>query len=83
MNTNIAESQADRERVLTDRQRLVLGVIRDYIAAHGYPPTLRDIGRILAIRSPNGVLTHIKALEKKGFIRRDPIIGRTIVVLDA
>ncbi len=56
---------------LTERQRLVLNLIVRYIREHGYPPTLRDLQDHLDISTPRGVLTHIKALERKGYIRRD------------
>lgn len=56
---------------LTDRQRDIYEFIRDQIAGVGRPPTVRDIGRAFGIRSPNGVVTHLKALERKGFIERD------------
>jgi len=62
---------------LTDRQQEVLTYIRDRIA-DGLPPTVREIGRELGIRSPNGVRCHLEALEKKGLIRRDAYKSRAI-----
>jgi len=58
-------------RDLTDRQRQVLDFVTDSIQEQGYPPTLREIGDQLGIRSPNGVFLHLKALEKKGYLVRD------------
>lgn len=55
---------------LTHRQKLVLEFIKETIAEQGFPPTLRQIGRRLAITSTNGVNDHLNALEKKGFLLR-------------
>lgn len=54
----------------TPRQAAVLSFIRERHAADGYAPTVREIGRHFGIASPNGVVCHLKALEKKGLIRR-------------
>jgi repressor LexA len=56
---------------LTDRQRAVYEFVRDRIENRGYGPTVREIGQHFKIRSPNGVMCHLKALEKKGLILRD------------
>lgn len=63
---------------LTDRQAIVLGVIRDSIRRYGFPPTLREIGDRAEIKSPNGVMGHLDALEKKGWIVRNDAIARGI-----
>ena len=70
-----------RTKALTNRQREVLQAIVDYRAARGYSPTLRELGAILGIGSTNGVNDNLKAIERKGYIRRDPIVARGIVVL--
>jgi repressor LexA len=57
---------------LTDRQRDVYVFIKDKIVNRGYGPTVREIGEHFKISSPNGVMCHLKALEKKGLIRRSP-----------
>lgn len=57
-------------RPLTQRQQQVYDLIREKIVARGYGPTVREIGEVLEIRSPNGVMCHLKALERKGVIRR-------------
>ncbi len=57
-------------RPLTERQQQVYNFIREKIVARGYGPTVREIGEFLEIRSPNGVMCHLKALERKGMIRR-------------
>ena len=52
--------------VLTRRQRAIYEFIRDKIVNRGYGPTVREIGARFRISSPNGVMCHLKALEKKG-----------------
>lgn len=63
---------------LTDRQKNVYEFIRDKICNRGYGPTVREIGAEFSISSPNGVMCHLKALEKKGLIRRSPNKSRAI-----
>lgn len=63
---------------LTDRQRAVFEFIRDKIVNRGYGPTVREIGDEFGIRSPNGVMCHLRALEKKGLILRTPNKSRAI-----
>lgn len=63
---------------LTKRQKDVYGFIREKIVHRGYGPTVREIGEEFSIRSPNGVMCHLKALEKKGLITRSPNKSRAI-----
>ena len=63
---------------LTKRQAAVYDFIRDKIVNRGYGPTVREIGERFEISSPNGVMCHLKALEKKGMIRRSPNKSRAI-----
>lgn len=63
---------------LTERQREVYDFIRDKIRGRGYGPTVREIGDEFQISSPNGVMCHLKALEKKGLITREPNMSRAI-----
>jgi repressor LexA len=56
---------------LTEKQQEIYQFIKDYIQDKGYPPAIRDIGKHFKIVSPNGVMCHLKALQKKGFIQRD------------
>ncbi len=63
---------------LTGRQRAVYEFIRDKIRNRGYGPTVREIGEQFGIKSPNGVMCHLKALEKKGLIYREPNMSRAI-----
>ena len=56
---------------LTERQREIYDFIQERIEHRGYPPTVREIGVAFNIKSPNGVMCHLKALEKKGLIKRE------------
>ena len=66
---------------LTPRQRVVLDVIRQYVAEYGRPPTHREIGDAMGVRSTNGVHDHLLGLERKGFIRIDSMKTRGIVLV--
>jgi repressor LexA len=68
----------DMDVQLTQRQRAVYEFIRDKIRTRGYGPTVREIGLNFKIRSPNGVMCHLKALEKKELITREPNMSRAI-----
>ena len=63
---------------LTKRQKAVYEFIRSKIYSRGYGPTVREIGENFDIRSPNGVMCHLKALEKKGLITREANMSRAI-----
>jgi repressor LexA len=63
---------------LTDRQQQVLEYIRSSITHRGYPPTLREIGAHMGIRSTNGVNDHLRALERKGYLRREDMKSRAL-----
>lgn len=65
---------------LTPRQRRVLEVIRDAVATNGYPPSIREMGDAAGLASPSSVSHQLKALEAKGFIRRDPNRPRALEV---
>jgi repressor LexA len=66
---------------LTERQRRVLSFIEGYIRQNGFPPTIREIGRHLDIKSTNGVSDHLNALQKKGFLTRAGGKSRTLQVV--
>jgi repressor LexA len=68
---------------LTPKQRLVYDFIREKIRTRGYGPTVREIGTHFNISSPNGVMCHLKALEKKGLITREPNMSRAIQITEA
>lgn len=57
--------------VLTARQQMVLDFIAEHLQDHGYPPTIREIGTSLGVRSTNAVFEMLAALERKGWIDRD------------
>ncbi|MEO8554992.1 MAG: repressor LexA, partial [Kofleriaceae bacterium] len=63
---------------LTLRQREILDFISASIVERGFPPTLREIGEHFNIRSTNGVNDHLKALEKKGHLRREDLKSRAM-----
>jgi repressor LexA len=63
---------------LTPKQKRIYDFICQRIEERGYPPTIRDIGTAFDIKSPNGVMCHLKALEKKGHIARDGKSARAI-----
>ncbi len=66
---------------LTKRQHAVLEIIRGWIRERGYPPTIRELGKQLGIKSLRGVTTHLDAIAKKGFLKREPR-ARSISLLD-
>ncbi|MHC5055203.1 MAG: transcriptional repressor LexA [Planctomycetota bacterium] len=66
-------------RRLTDRQRAILDWIVGFAQEHGMPPTLREIGRQFGISSP-GVLGHLRALERKGHLKRGNLGARSIEI---
>ncbi len=63
---------------LTSRQEQVLRFIRQSITDRGYPPTLREIGAHMGIRSTNGVNDHLRALERKGYLTREDMKSRAL-----
>ena len=63
---------------LTKKQREVYEFLKDKITNRGYGPTVREIGAHFGIHSPNGVMCHLKSLEKKGMITREPHMSRAI-----
>src|SRR3954468_8739486 len=63
---------------LTQRQQMVLDFIRQSITDRGYPPTLREIGARMGIRSTNGVNDHLRALERKGYLTREDMKSRAL-----
>jgi repressor LexA len=67
---------------LTERQREVYDFIREKIESRGFGPTVREIGEGFDIKSPNGVMCHLKALEKKALIKRTGFRARAIQLVD-
>jgi repressor LexA len=68
---------------LTKRQSQTLDFIRRSINERGYPPTLREIGEHMGIRSTNGVNDHLRALERKGYLRREDMKSRALKLVEA
>lgn len=66
---------------LTKRQQEIFDFIKRYSAKHGYPPTVRDIGRAIGLTSSSTVHAHLANLEKLGILRRDPTKPRALELL--
>jgi repressor LexA len=69
------------ELKLTKRQQEIFDFIKRYSAKHGYPPTVRDIGKAIGLGSPSTVHAHLANLEKIGLLRRDPSKPRALELL--
>jgi repressor LexA len=67
---------------LTKRQQEIFDFIKRYSAKHGYPPTVRDIGKAVGLASSSTVHAHLANLEKVGLLRRDPSKPRALELLD-
>jgi repressor LexA len=67
---------------LTKRQQEIFEFIKRYSDAHGYPPTVRDIGKAVGLASSSTVHAHLANLEKLGLLRRDPTKPRAMELLD-
>ncbi|WP_106401901.1 transcriptional repressor LexA [Actinocorallia populi] len=68
------------ETGLTQRQRMVLEVIRDSVQRRGYPPSMREIGEAVGLTSTSSVSHQLRTLQRKGFLRRDPNRPRAVEV---
>lgn len=66
---------------LTKRQEEILNFIKEYIVAHGYPPTIREICKAMNVSSPATVHAHLNNLESKGFIKKEDTKNRAIELL--
>ena len=64
--------------MLTQRQREVYEFVVRYADAHGYPPTVREIGEAVGLASPSTVHAHLANLERAGYVRRDPTKPRAL-----
>ncbi|MEX0952487.1 MAG: transcriptional repressor LexA [Nitriliruptoraceae bacterium] len=63
---------------LTPRQRAILEMIHGHVAEHGYPPSVREIGDVVGLRSPSSVHAQLETLADKGYLRRDASRPRAI-----
>jgi repressor LexA len=68
---------------LTPRQRRIMEFLRTWGEEHGYPPSVREIGEAVGLVSPSSVAYQLKALERKGYLRRDPNRPRAVDVRPA
>jgi len=68
-------------QTLTARQQQILDHINDTVNERGYPPAVREIGEAVGLSSPSTVHSHLSALVKAGYIRRDPSKPRAIEIL--
>ena len=67
---------------ISAKQKEILEYIKDQIINRGFPPSVRDICEAVSLRSTSSVHSHLEALEKNGYIRRDPAKPRTIEIVD-
>lgn len=66
------------DRKTTPRQQAILDVIKNFTREHGYPPSVREIGERVGLSSSSTVQCHLRTLEKKGLIKRDPTKPRAL-----
>jgi repressor LexA len=64
--------------LLTTRQQEIWQFLAEYVDAHGYPPTVREIGDAVGLASPSTVHAHLANLERAGLLRRDPTKPRAL-----
>lgn len=67
---------------ISDKQQEILSYIKEEILQKGYPPTVREICQRVNLKSTSSVHAHLEALEKNGYIKRDPTKPRTIEICD-
>jgi repressor LexA len=73
---------AEGGHVVTERQRAILDYLRGFVEEHGYPPTVREIGEAVGLRSPSTVHAHLAQLERAGLLRRDATKPRALELTD-
>ncbi len=66
------------EKAPTDRQFAILEVIRSFTLEHGYPPSVREIGELVGLSSSSTIHAHLKTLERRGYLSRDPSKPRAL-----
>ena len=77
------QSKPPPDHGLTQRQRTILDVIRASVSSRGYPPSIREIGDAVGLTSTSSVAHQLRALERKGYLRRDPNRPRAVDVRGA
>jgi repressor LexA len=80
--TVIEHMFAEGGPMVTERQRAILDYLREFVDEHGYPPTVREIGEAVGLRSPSTVHAHLAQLERAGLLRRDPTKPRALELTD-
>ena len=80
--TVIEHMFAEGGQMVTERQRAILDYLRGFVDDHGYPPTVREIGQAVGLRSPSTVHAHLAQLERAGLLRRDPTKPRALELTD-
>lgn len=70
----------ETKKKLTARQQEVLDLVADYIADHGFPPTIYELSGLMGCRSPNAANDHLRALQRKGAITITPGVSRGITI---
>jgi repressor LexA len=68
-------------KALTDRQKELIDIIKEFLESQGMPPTIEEIRQAMGLRSPNGVRDHLRALERKGVLELVPGTSRGIRLL--
>jgi repressor LexA len=67
------------DRATTDKQQRILEVVKAFTAERGYPPSVREIGERVGLSSSSTVQSHLKTLERRGLLKRDPTKPRALV----
>jgi repressor LexA len=73
---------AEGDPMVSERQRAILDYLKGFVDEHGYPPTVREIGGAVGLRSPSTVHAHLAQLERAGFLRRDATKPRALELTD-
>jgi repressor LexA len=73
---------AEGGQMVTERQRAILDYLRGFVEEQGYPPTVREIGEAVGLRSPSTVHAHLAQLERAGLLRRDATKPRALELTD-
>ena len=68
-------------KTLTEQQSRVLAFVEDHVRRQGYPPTLREIGEAVGLANVNAVRGHLNALERKGYVTKEPDKARSLRVV--
>lgn len=75
--------EMNTEAALTSRQEQIFDFVTEHIEIHGFPPCISEIQNHFSFKSPNAVVQHLKALDRKGWIKRHPHKSRGIEITEA